>query len=149
MRLPYILNDLRLFDDLCHQLKLCRWKHCHVFEWLRRVFGLVSRFIGSSLLVTTNNCSTFKITVIITHKVFNSHLKSSHVFFNYELPVAVSYRELNWTPGVQRQSQSHIATDGQSVSKSWCRAPSGAHDQIFFTVWQLRSCFLWGALSDE
>jgi hypothetical protein len=36
---------------------------------------------------------------------------------------------------------------GQSVSKSWCRAPSGAHDQIFITVWQLRSCFLWGALS--
>jgi hypothetical protein len=32
------------------------------------------------------------------------------------------------------QSQSHIATDGQSVSKSWCRAPSGVHDQIFITV---------------
>jgi hypothetical protein len=29
----------------------------------------------------------------------------------------------------------------QSVSKSWCRAPCGAHDQIFITVWQLRSCF--------
>jgi hypothetical protein len=29
------------------------------------------------------------------------------------------------------QSQSHIATDGQSVCLSWCRAPSGAHDQIF------------------
>jgi hypothetical protein len=39
------------------------------------------------------------------------------------------------------QSQSHIATDGQSVSKSWCRTPSGAHDQIFITVWQLQSCF--------
>jgi hypothetical protein len=39
------------------------------------------------------------------------------------------------------QSQSHIATDGQSVSRSWCRAPSRAHDQIFITVWQLRSCF--------
>jgi hypothetical protein len=39
-------------------------------------------------------------------------------------------------------SQSHIAADGQSISKSWCRAPSGAHDQIFITLWQLRSCFL-------
>jgi hypothetical protein len=39
------------------------------------------------------------------------------------------------------QSQSHIATDGQSVSTSWCRAPSGAHDQIFIAVWQLRTCF--------
>jgi hypothetical protein len=40
------------------------------------------------------------------------------------------------------QSQSHIATDGQSVSKSWCRAPSGAHGQILITLWQLRSCFV-------
>jgi hypothetical protein len=39
------------------------------------------------------------------------------------------------------QSESHIATDGQAVSKSWCRAPSGAHDQLFITVWQLQSCY--------
>jgi hypothetical protein len=42
-------------------------------------------------------------------------------------------------------SLSHITTDGQSVSqsvsKSWYRAPSGAHDQIFITVWQLWSRF--------
>jgi hypothetical protein len=42
----------------------------------------------------------------------------------------------------QSQSQSHIATYGQSISKSWCRAPPGAHDQIFITVWQLRSWFV-------
>jgi hypothetical protein len=29
------------------------------------------------------------------------------------------------------QSQSHIATDSQSVSLSWCRTPSGAYDQKF------------------
>jgi hypothetical protein len=40
---------------------------------------------------------------------------------------------INWTV----QSQSHIATDG----KSWCRAPSRAHDQKFITVWQLRTSF--------
>jgi hypothetical protein len=28
------------------------------------------------------------------------------------------------------QSQSHVTTDGQSVSQSWCRAPSRTHDQI-------------------
>jgi hypothetical protein len=44
----------------------------------------------------------------------------------------------------QSQSQSHIVTDGQLVSKSWCRAPSGIHDQIFITV-----LFLWGTLSEE
>jgi hypothetical protein len=39
------------------------------------------------------------------------------------------------------QSQRHIATDDQSINKSWCRAPCGAHDQIYITLWQLRSCF--------
>jgi hypothetical protein len=42
---------------------------------------------------------------------------------------------------LESQSQSYIATDGRSITKSWCRVPSGAHDQIFITVWQLRSCF--------
>jgi hypothetical protein len=37
-------------------------------------------------------------------------------------------------------SLSHIASDGQSVYLSWCRAPSGAHDQILVTVWQLLFC---------
>jgi hypothetical protein len=46
-----------------------------------------------------------------------------------------------WSNPSQSQSQSHIATDSQSVSKCWYRAPSGAHDQIFISVWQLRSCF--------
>jgi hypothetical protein len=40
------------------------------------------------------------------------------------------------------QSKSHIATDGQSISKSWCWATSGSHDQMFITLWQLRSSFL-------
>jgi hypothetical protein len=38
-------------------------------------------------------------------------------------------------------SESHIATDGQSISKSWRRAPFGAHDLICITLWQLQSCF--------
>jgi hypothetical protein len=49
----------------------------------------------------------------------------------------IPHVRLNCVP----KSQSHIATDGMWVSKSWCRAPSGAHDQILITVWQLRSCF--------
>jgi hypothetical protein len=44
---------------------------------------------------------------------------------------------------IQSQSQSHIATDGQSVSKSWCRAPSGDHDQIFITVERYVFVFCW------
>jgi hypothetical protein len=40
--------------------------------------------------------------------------------------------------------------DGQSASQSWCRVPSGTHDQIFSpTCWLLWPLFSWGALSDE
>jgi hypothetical protein len=35
----------------------------------------------------------------------------------------------------ESQNQSHIATDGQSISKSWHHAPSGTHDQIFITLY--------------
>jgi hypothetical protein len=36
----------------------------------------------------------------------------------------------------QSQSQSHITTDGQPVSISWCRAQSGTFDQSFFFLLQ-------------
>jgi hypothetical protein len=39
----------------------------------------------------------------------------------------------------QSQSQSPVTTDGQSVSMSRCRAPSGSHDRMFVTVWPLLS----------
>jgi hypothetical protein len=37
-----------------------------------------------------------------------------------------------------RRRKSHC--DWPSVSQSWCRVPSGTHDQIFITIWQSRSC---------
>jgi hypothetical protein len=48
-----------------------------------------------------------------------------------------------------RSAKSKSHCDWRSVSKSWCRAPSGAHGQIFITLWQLRSYSSWGVLSDE
>jgi hypothetical protein len=38
------------------------------------------------------------------------------------------------------QSLSHVTTDGQSVSSSWCRSPLGAHDQILITIWHSLFC---------
>jgi len=38
-----------------------------------------------------------------------------------------------------RFKSSHITVDGQSNSLSWCRAPSGAHDQIYVKVTRLGS----------
>jgi hypothetical protein len=81
-------------------------------------------------------------TVASSASVFTSLLASSCLTAN-------SYSSRCRLKTIISQSQSHITTDGQWVSKSWCRAPSGPHDQIFITVWQLRSCFMWGALSGE
>jgi hypothetical protein len=60
-----------------------------------------------------------------THKVFSSQA-------DFQLTT-----ELRLTDS--SKSKSHC--DWRSVSKSWYRAPSGAHAQIFISVWQLRSCF--------
>jgi hypothetical protein len=49
-------------------------------------------------------------------------------------------------PASKSKSKSKLHCDWRSISKSWCRAPSVAHDQIFITVWQLRSWYC-GALS--
>jgi hypothetical protein len=51
-------------------------KYCHVSQWLRRGFGLVNRFIGSSLVVATISSYTLKTTVTIAH--VTSHTKSSN-----------------------------------------------------------------------
>jgi hypothetical protein len=53
--------------------------------------------------------------------------------FNFIVEVYKMYNN-PLKPDVKVKSQSHIATDGQSISKSWCRAPCGAHDQIFITL---------------
>jgi hypothetical protein len=37
------------------------------------------------------------------------------------------------------------SNDRQSVSLSWCLAPSGAHDQILITVWHLLFCRCWAS----
>jgi hypothetical protein len=63
-----------------------------------------------------------------------------HIFTLRNLPTECLRISLE-TELLSSQSQSHIATDGEPVSKSWCRAPSGAYDQILITVWQLQSCF--------
>jgi hypothetical protein len=58
-----------------HYCLHCLWSllklYCHVYQWLKRGFGLMNRFIGSSLVVTTISFYTLKVTVTIAHKFFN------------------------------------------------------------------------------
>jgi hypothetical protein len=42
----------------------------------------------------------------------------------------------------ESRSQSHIATNGQSVSLGVEHPPGPHHDQIFIAVWLLRYCFV-------
>jgi hypothetical protein len=85
------------------------------------------------------------------HCHFKSHMKSScHSLIPF-LPFLLNHLRLP-SPELgpildnsnSNKSKSHCdwRSVSQSVSKSWCRAPSGAHDQILVL-------FLWGALSDE
>jgi hypothetical protein len=58
-----------------------------------------------------------------------------------------SYTPRHWVPFSSPPtmnafaSQSRVATDGLSISKSLCWAPSRAHYKIFITRWILGSCF--------
>jgi hypothetical protein len=47
------------------------------------------------------------------------------------------------------QNQSYVTSDGQSVSLSWCLAPSGAYVPIFIIVKIVAGLLMWGTLSDE
>jgi hypothetical protein len=42
----------------------------------------------------------------------------------------------------QCQSQSHVTTDDQSVSKFWFQGPWGSHDRIFISVVIYEYCFI-------
>jgi hypothetical protein len=46
-------------------------------------------------------------------------------------------------------SPSQFTTDGPSVSVSWCRAPSGAHDQIVVNCLTVAVLCCFCAISDE
>jgi hypothetical protein len=58
---------------------------------------------------------------------------------SYEWLTTASFHSLSLSLSLSL-SQSHIAPDVQSVCMSWCRAPSGAHDQLFILSWKLLSC---------
>jgi hypothetical protein len=135
---------LLLFDRFglffCGAPSLTRGLVCLLYILL----GLTSIvFLGSEYLRTRDHILLSQIWDFPFHRL----LRLAGTRWRYSTPPPHGYWKWNLTPDYCLSlSLSHIATDGQSVSLSWYRAPSGAHDQIFVTVWQFLLC-LWGGPS--
>jgi hypothetical protein len=61
-----------------------------------------------------------------------------NVYLLFDVPVA--YQVCRVDAMSVLSSQSHVTTDGQLASLSWCQATSGAQEEISVTVRQLRVC---------
>jgi hypothetical protein len=82
-------------------------------------------------LATISYCLRFETSLFV------ASLRLARSWWRYLTPPPHGY-----CFGSKSKSHCDWQSVSQSVSKSWCQAPSGAHDQIFITVWQLLSCFL-------
>jgi hypothetical protein len=110
-------NDWTICSDICYDDR--QLKYLYNYGCLSRVgVGRVAEVSGLKWVEWAGQSSNLQL-----------------VFFVRRLRLCLCrISECLWS------SQSHVATDGQSVRPSWCRAPSGAHDQILVTVRQLRFC---------
>jgi hypothetical protein len=66
-------------------------------------------------------------------------MSNTSMFTSYRLDTVSQLTHCS-TVESQLQSQSHVTTDSQSASQSWCQAPSGAQDEISLTVILFRFC---------
>jgi hypothetical protein len=97
----------------------------------------VNRFVEHSQVVTTNNANSIAdFRNVFTRRSVITNLSNRDSSASAVRWLTLHNRALTSTV----KSQSHIATDGQSVSLSWCRPPAGAHNQMFLLVWKLLSC---------
>jgi hypothetical protein len=133
------------------------WILSHANNWTRGI-RLIIRFIWLLYLVTTRtyntivNLQTFIIhytgTVVSVWYSFVNHCFVTAPYIRFSSPSLLtssptgdcprrnSWRHCNSLP----QYQSHVTADGHLARLSWCKAPSGAHNQICITFSQLWGC---------
>jgi hypothetical protein len=88
-----------------------------MFQWLRRGFGLVNRFIGSSLAVTTISSYTLKITVTTAH--VTSHTKSSNSSSGHTA-VPLELRNSSEVNSLSRILSCSLGTDHAQKTQFYC-----------------------------
>jgi hypothetical protein len=123
--------------------------------------GLVIGFIEHLQNVTRNNYGSLTGLHIPNITATTAHIKSSlsslalDCWWLSQLQLSTvsttqSHSQSHFTTGgLPSPSPSHIATDGQSVSKSWYRAPSWGPWPDIYCSSTLTVLFLLGAFSDE
>jgi hypothetical protein len=106
-----------------------------------------SRLLTTVFNTETSTSNHYKVFLLFRlQSLWNLGTKTSSGLTPPAYDWLVTAPELILSSQSQSQSQSNVTTDGKSASLSWNKHPSGAYDQIFITVRQLRVCWC-GALS--
>jgi hypothetical protein len=133
------IEDVTLWSSSLYCDVLRHWRHTvritnsFIYKFTQSVIPLCHICTAHNLThqYSTEHypCRPTTAKTLITNCFYKNSLQNSH----YKLTQRrlAGYKN-SWQKLLLSQSQSHIATDGQTVSKSWCRATSGAYDQIFF-----------------
>jgi hypothetical protein len=101
-----------------------------------------SRLLATDLNTNCHFKSPRSLLLILSSiTLYSSVLIGTQLIFTIHAPFSFLCSQLLNLPGLSTNLKSKSHCDWRTVSQSWCRAPSGAHDQIFIIVWQLRSCF--------
>jgi hypothetical protein len=88
-------------------------------------YNAIAHFHNSQIAIAA--AKTFPACCVFTSRSLTKDLTVEILQFHALLYQSHWFR----IPVNSNQSQSHVTTDGQRVGLSWCRGPSGAHDQIF------------------
>jgi hypothetical protein len=129
---------------------LSRFRSCDYsrsMDWISNYNTVADFHTTNHSTLTSHSALTSRCLVTALNNGYSSAVVSLDVSWKRILTMEIP--QLPWShhycPAIIPQlnsSQSHIATDGQSVSKSWCRP------DIYYCLTVMVLCFV-GALSDE
>jgi hypothetical protein len=152
-----IVNQIyrTLATHYCNLLwRCCHFIHSTDYYSIHWVFS-VCHLLTSPLVTATNGerspfsgfqnspCLIHSNSWLAVNSTGNQLQISSIPKSDYRHQLNWSFLSNNWTDHkLKSKSKSRYDwwTVSQSVSMSWCQAPSGSLDQVFLTVWRLLSC---------